>query len=81
MPDLGAILSYLRANSTSQKVKDTYFEKLCVAFLRQDPRHAAAIQQGLAVCGLGEAERSASDGHRHRHRRGGSRGRRLRRAV
>lgn len=37
MPNLGAVLSYLRANSTSQRAKGTYFEKLCVAFLRQDP--------------------------------------------
>lgn len=38
MPNLGTVLSYLRANSTSQRAKGTYFEKLCVAFLRQDPR-------------------------------------------
>ena len=37
MPDLGAVLGFLRANSTSQKAKGTFFEKLCVAFLRQDP--------------------------------------------
>ncbi len=36
MPNLGLVLTYLRANSTSQKAKGTYFEKLCVAFLRQD---------------------------------------------
>lgn len=37
MPNLGAVLSHLRLNSTSQRAKGTYFEKLCVAFLRQDP--------------------------------------------
>ena len=37
MPHLNTVLTFLRANSTSQKAKGTHFEKLCVAFLRQDP--------------------------------------------
>jgi predicted helicase len=37
MPNLGAVLSYLRANSTGQRAKATYL----VAFLRQD----AGMQQ------------------------------------
>ncbi len=37
MSNLNNVLGYLRDNSTSQRAKGTYFEKLCVAFLRQDP--------------------------------------------